>query len=297
MASFKQEVQVSLIDNRYEGRRKVFLESEEDVRIFSDRWFGDQLDKLKFVSAEGGNFGGGGCQVVINKVNEANDQDVNAFGIVDRDTLLSDKKFDLFWEIDDKKFHDAKPYGENIHVLRCWELENYLLQPHAFAGEVARRVNRSPVPTVSAESFMVLAEDIIQVTALTACFVSKDKGSPNPAFGTNIPSGSSLANEIKKYFKKQFPEETDFNITNEINKIKAFEHSTRNSEKRWSSLARILDGKKSLARLCYYLSESCGIKSFHPWEEIRGCLADSIASNKTVDKELVELIDRIASEA
>lgn len=294
MASFKQEDQTSLIENRYEGRKKVFLESEEDVRIFSDHWFSHKLDQLSFVSAEAGMTGGGGCQVVISKVNESNAQAVDAHGIVDRDTLLSDKKTDLFWEVDNDIFHNAQPYGDKIHVLRRWELENYLLQPDAFSAEVSRRVARAPVSTVSSESFLQQAEDIIQVTALTAYLVSNDNGSPKPAFGTNIPSSSDLANEINKYLKNKFPEKESLDIDDEVNKIKAFELSTEDSIEKWSSLSRILDGKKCLARLCYYLAESYAIKSFQPWEEIRGCLANSIASNKTIDKELVDLIDEIA---
>lgn len=117
MASFKT-VQTAVVDAKYEGGIKVFLESAEDVRIFSEHWFSHKQDKLRFVSAEGEQIGGGGCQVVISKVHEANSQNIQAYGIVDRDVLLSDAKLDLFWETDDAKFYAAQPYGENIHVLR-----------------------------------------------------------------------------------------------------------------------------------------------------------------------------------
>ena len=58
MASFKK-VQVKLVDAKYEGGIKVFLESAENVRIFSDHWFSHKQDKLRFVSAEGDQSGGG----------------------------------------------------------------------------------------------------------------------------------------------------------------------------------------------------------------------------------------------
>jgi len=293
MASFKQ-VKTEFIETKYEGGIKVFLESEEDVRIFSDHWFSHKLDKLRFVSAEEGKSGGGGCQVVISKVEKSNDQDIKAYGIVDRDVLLSDNKTEIFWESDDTKFHDALPYGEKIHVLRRWELENYLLQPCAFAEEVSRRVSRSPAPSVSADTLLEYSEDIIQVTALTALSVSKSKNSPSPGFGIQV-SGSTLSEEINKHLEKNFPDEVGLDVSNEINKIKVFEQNAEaeSAEEKWNNLTRILDGKKSLMRLCHHLSDRLDIKSLKHWEEMRGCLANSIASNEAIDSELVELIENI----
>ncbi|GAB6140382.1 hypothetical protein JCM14076_11110 [Methylosoma difficile] len=294
MASFKQAK--SPVDAKYDRRTRVFLESAEDVRIFNDHWFSNKQDKLKFVSAEGDKSGGGGCRVVIAKVEEEASQNIKVHGIVDRDVLLSDadaSNNDLFWETDDAIFHAAKPYGDNIHVLRRWELENYLLKPHAFAEEVARRIARSPAPPVSADMFLEQAEDIIQVTALTTYSVSKGKSSPKPAFGTNIPSGSDLSQEIDKFLKTQFPSQAS-DISVHIEKIKTFARDGVDFEEKWDSLSRILDGKKSLVRLCKHLSNYSGLNSISHWEEMRGCLANIIASKKKIDVELLELIDKIS---
>jgi hypothetical protein len=299
MASFKK-VETTLVDAKYEGGIKVFLESAEDVRIFSEHWFSHKQDKLRFISAEGDQFGGGGCKVVINKVEEANNQNIPAYGIVDRDVLLNDgkldiSKLDIFWETDDAKFHAAQPYGEKIHVLRRWELENYLLQPEAFAHEVSRRISRSPAPDISAEIFLAESEDIIQVTALTTYSVSNGQKSPNPAFGTNIPLGSDLFQEIDKFLKKQFPPPACPDISADAAKIKAFDKKDTNPRERWERLSRILDGKKSLMRLCRYISTSLNLSSVSHWEEMRGCLANIIASKQSIDPELLGLIEDISS--
>lgn len=294
MASFKK-VETALVDAKYEGGIKVFLESAEDVRIFSEHWFSHKQDKLRFVSAEGEQSGGGGCNAVIIKVDEANKQNIQAYGIVDRDVLLAHAKFDLFWETDDDIFHTAKPYGENIHVLRRWELENYLLQPEAFAYEVSRRVSRSPAPDISAETFLTQADDIVQVTALTTYSVANGQKSPNPAFGTKIPSGSDLSKEIEKFLSKQFPTHPD--ISGDAEKIKAFDQNGATPAERWERLSRILDGKKSLVRLCQYISTSLSLNSVGHWEEMRGCLANVIASKGRIAPELVNLIDAIGSKA
>lgn len=296
MASFKT-VQTAVVDAKYEGGIKVFLESAEDVRIFSEHWFSNKQDKLRFVSAEGEQSGGGGCKVVITKVEEANNQKIKAYGIVDRDVLLADAKFDLFWETDDVKFHAEQPYGENIHVLGRWELENYLLQPEAFAYEVSRRISRSPAPEISAETFLAEVDDIVQVTALTTYSVANGQKSPSPAFGTNIPSGSDLSEEIDKFLKKQFPAPAYPDISNDAEKIRSFDRSNANPAERWERLSRILDGKKSLMRLCRYISTSLNLSSINHWEEMRGCLANIIASKGSIDFELISLIDDIGSRA
>ncbi|AEF98655.1 hypothetical protein [Methylomonas methanica] len=294
MASFKK-VETTVVDAKYEGRIKVFLESAEDVRIFSGHWFSHKQDKLHFVSAEGEQSGGGGCMAVIDKVSDSNSQKIEAYGIVDRDVLLSNANLDLFWETDDTKFHDAQPYGDKIHVLRRWELENYLLQPEAFAHEVSRRISRSPAPDISAETFLADVDDIIQVTALTTYSVANGQKSPNPAFGTNIPPGSDLSQEIDKFLKKQFPAPACPDISKDAEKIRSFDQSTANPAARWERLTRILDGKKSLMRLCRYISTSLNLNSIDHWEEMRGCLANIIASKGQIDKELVKLIEEISS--
>jgi hypothetical protein len=296
MASFKK-VETSVVDAKYEGGIKVYLESAEDVRIFSEHWFSDKQDKLRFVSAEGEQSGGGGCKVVITKVEEANNQNIKAYGIVDRDVLLADAKFDLFWETDDVKFHAERPYGENIHVLGRWELENYLLQPEAFAYEVSRRISRSPAPGISAETFLEQANDIVQVTALTTYLVAHCQTSPKTAFGTDSNSSSDLSIKINDHLKKKFPPPACPDISEDAEKIRSFDQSNANPAERWERLSRILDGKKSLMRLCRYISTSLNLSSVDHWEEMRGCLANIIASKDRIDHELISLIDDIRSRA
>jgi len=293
MASFKQ-AKTALLDAKYERRIRVFLESAEDVRIFSDHWFSHKQDKLRFISAEGEQIGGGGCKVVINKVAEANQQAIKAYGIVDRDVLLGDAKLDLFWEADDDKFHTTKPYGDRIHVLRRWELENYLLQPEAFAEEAARRVARSPAPTVSAETFLELADDLVQLTALTTCLVANGKGQPNTGFGVQASDSSALVEEINRFLKNQFTGQTPPDFMNDVEKLRTFDCRNVTPEQRWERLSRILDGKKSLMRLCNKLGKRVGLESIKHWEEMRGCLANIIVSRQTIDPELLALIDGIA---
>jgi len=289
VASFK-EIPTDFIGSQYEGGVKVILESKEDVRIFSDHWFADRQDKIRFESAEEGATGGGGCHAVIRKVDEARTQRLIAFGIIDRDVLLADEKSDIFWQTDDEMFDSALPYGDHIHVLRRWELENYLLKPEAFSAELACRVSRSPSPMVSSKFLLALEDDLVDVTALTTFMVSKGKNSPKPGFGQDH-SGEKLRDAIQRHMSKMISHTDYSHLSSDIDKIRAFSEREKEPNKRWERLTRLVDGKKALSRICGHLNSKFDVKSLCPWEEMRGCLADKIASKKIIDDELVELIE------
>lgn len=292
MGSFKQ-FPASLVDSKYEGGVKVYLESEEDVRIFSDHWFSGYQDKVRFESAEQQAKGGGGCCAVIRQVDEASHSNMPAYGIVDRDVLLANGRHDLFWEIDDTKFHAAAPYNKRVHVLRRWELENYLLKPEAISAVVALRVSRPPIPQVTSESLLAFEGDLVDVTALTTFLVAQNQGSPNPGFGQQA-SGDALKNEITSHLGKAVLGKSYDDLAGDREKIRAFSEGHSDSAQRWDRMARIFDGKKALSRICSGLSKDYNVGSLKPWEEIRGSLADKIASMNLIDKELSELIERVA---
>lgn len=278
---------------KYEGGIKVILESEEDVCIFRDHWFDQHQDKIRFESAEEGKSGGGGCKAVLQMVENARNKQLAAFGIIDRDVLLADKKPDIFWETDDEKFHTAKPYGDYIHVLRRWELENYLLKPQAFSAVLAHRVSRPPAPTVTSQTLLNLEDDLMDVTALTTFMVGKQYGSPSTRFSQSN-SGQALRNDIENYLKTNLPGVDYGHLAADRERIKAFAENEQEPENRWDKLNRAVDGKKAFDRICGYLSTTHNIKSLLPWEEMRGSLADRIASLELVDGELRDAVERFA---
>ncbi|TAN53713.1 MAG: hypothetical protein EPN21_00805 [Methylococcaceae bacterium] len=292
MASFKKTVEETLwVDDRYDGRIKIYLESEEDVCIFGDHWFGAYQEKLHFESAENQEKpGDGGCRAVINKVGVASDHKIPAFGIVDRDTLLADDRHDLFWEIDDQRFHQARPYGERIHVLRRWELENYLLKAEAISAVMSPRKLRPPIPQVSCIDLLdEYAADLVDLTALTTFKMAEKQNTPSTEFGKHV-SGAALCQEIHDHLNKAIPAKNYEDLEDDKAKILAFAENETDSVEHWNKLSRILDGKKALSRICEGLSKKHGIASLKPWGEMRGPLADKIASMDLIDIELIELM-------
>jgi hypothetical protein len=61
----------------------------------------------------------------LNRVNTERNKGITAFGIVDRDALMKEEKWELWWETDEQQFKQAKPFGDYILVLRRWEIENF----------------------------------------------------------------------------------------------------------------------------------------------------------------------------
>lgn len=295
MSSFKG-IAADFIDSKYEGGIKVFLESTEDVRIFSDHWFSDYQDKISFESAENdGNKGGGGCNAVLRKVKEAENQQLTAYGIVDRDKLLGDDdKQAIFWETDDDKFHAASPYGHNIHVLRRWEMENYLLKPEAFKAELQCRISNRLPPEITAGTLLNYENDLIKLTALSTVLVNKGIPDKSKDIGRRL-SGEKLHLEINNYLSphKMTLESSEF--LNDTARISAFAGNEENPGKRWDRLSRVLDGKRALYKLCSTFQQEFNIPGFQFANEVKGCLANRIASQKDLlDEELCTTIERFA---
>ena len=290
MSSFKK-LPSDTLDSKYEAGIKVIMESEEDVSIFRDHWFPRYQHKLRFESAEDGNIGGGGCGAVRRKVDDARARRLSAFGIVDRDTLLSDGKTDIFWETDDANFSAAQPYGNFIHVLRRWELENYLLRSEAFSAEIRRRDLRAR-PVIESQTLLSQHEDdLVDLTALTTFMMSQNEKSPNTGFGLDS-SGQQLKDKIGTHLGSKLPGRGYSDLDSDVSKIFTFSEGHQAPDKRWERLTRILDGKKALNRICVRLGEEHDIKGFKQWEEMRGCLANQIASLRLIDNELEVAVER-----
>lgn len=294
MSSFKK-IAPDFIGSKYEGGIKVFLESTEDVRIFSDHWFSHYQDKICFESAEDdGNKGGGGCNAVLHKVKEAENQQLTAYGIVDRDKLLGDDKQDIFWETDDDKFHASSPYGDNIHVLRRWEMENYLLKPEAFRAELQCRISNCSAPEITAETLLNHEDDLIKLTALSTVLANKSITAPEEGYG-RAKSGNDLHVELNNYLSPHNMTLESSEFSTDMSRISAFTSNAEKPDVRWDKLSRILDGKRALHKFCSIFHREYKLGGFQFANEVKGCLANKIASKRELlDEELCDTIERFS---
>jgi hypothetical protein len=264
---------------------KIYLESTDDQYILRN-WFStfNFYDKLSFdsVSETRGN---GGCQLVKKKVEES---ESTAFGIVDRDVLLSDPGFQdsLWWEIDDEVFSSSKPYGEKIFVLNRWELENYLLHPQALASLMAdKKLDATTSPSDVAKLLCDHEDNMVAVTLLSTIATKS---------GTALAGGARLlrdknGEELKVEIQKQLSVPQTF-IESEQIKIDRFAENEHDPIKRWHRLSRLLDGKRIMHRIDDLLF-SGKVKL----ESERGVLAGYIAKHKLIDPALIDWLEGVYS--
>ena len=251
MSSFKDLSIEYNVGSLYEGGVKVFVESEDDLAILRDKWFFNHKDALSFESVSDPGGGSGGCRKVLDRVKEFKRGGRPAFGIVDRDVLLQDESFrdTLWWEADDELFAASHPYGESVHVLRRWELENYLLHPDAIRQWLKDKLCSPDEPNFKAADILHHEQDFVTLTCISTLAVSKAKPSPSEQFGRD-KTGEDLYDTILTHLSSSKEE-----IADHQSKIKAFAEENDHTEVRWERLNRMLDGKRILYRLSDHLNE------------------------------------------
>jgi hypothetical protein len=124
-----RELQGTGAIGRNRRRIKVFLEGKDDFALFSMYWFPEEKDKVEFCKAEDGPVKQSGCRGVLANVRHQRESTgTQAFGIVDRDALLTENLFSEVSETDDQAFLEnnlqRNPY---VYCTLFWEIENYLI--------------------------------------------------------------------------------------------------------------------------------------------------------------------------
>lgn len=243
-------------DNRYQVGESgviIYLESEDDVFIFRDKWFRKSRFPIVFKAASpnSGDKGSGGCMQVRKKVGQYGD----VYGVVDRDALWSDQghREGLWWETDDECFFAEKPFGENIFVLNRWEIENYLLHPEALRKLLWDKT-RGTTPHTDTEKIAELLcaheADFVKFSAHT------------------IGDGEENRQEIE-------------------DKISSFSEKQEHPVQRWERLSRMLNGKKVIEMLGGRLDG----KKKYPLQHEFGALAGHVAELGHKKAGLSELYD------
>lgn len=284
MASFKNNFDTGHLRSRYFQRVTVFLESEEDYLILNDRWFYDEGEFLDFRSSDEGE--GGGAKKVVANVNKSREQGFVTFGLVDRDALLAECRWNDWWEIDDERFRSRRPLGEHIRVLTRWEIENYLLAPEIVEEERAniegRAVNRTD-PTGK------LAGDVLEPATLlaSAAILLHEKGTKLGADFDCVEPVEILSQKLE-----QKAGEDAVRLTEKRRLVENFgENRQSGSTQHWDRISRLLDGKRILKRLKLAQRELSNPKDF------RLSLASKIRQAGKIDPELAGYIEEFKSAA
>ena len=268
---------------RYSGVPVVYVESEDDSYVFGECWFKDQLSRLEFQSVldrPGGN-STSGCNAVIQAVEEEMPAENPAWGVVDRDAVMSADLWNLVHETDDTRFDNAYPFGNRVKVLRRWEMESYLIEGDLLEQHRCEKEMKSP-----RSSLEIWGELLADCQALI----------PHAALNAtkHFYKASGLGDGRTDQFKDR--DEVEVRLVESVlnsletlhsdcrgqyakhlSHVEAFDTTDSLSMTRVQSLLRRVHGKAVLSRF----------KSRHKIkDDFRGMLASSIKSAERVPEEL-----------
>lgn len=242
MGSFKKAPDAAQVEDEYLSLVLVFLEGPTDHFIIARLWFPYEGEYLDFRIPEDGC----GGSAVIREVKEKRKQGLTAFGIVDRDSLLSNGMEEAFWERDDAKFAQMYPFGPWVRVLRKWEIENYLLDPESYEMEKANWLSRE-MRTIeeAAQELLEHADSLCHLTAasilLNRSGISKDGGQDRNQ------DLESLRRNLKARLQEAGISEEELDTL--VLQISGFREGLSSPEEEWDKLTRLIDGKATLRRL------------------------------------------------
>lgn len=129
----------------------MILEGQSDVALFRV-WFQELQEDFEFCAAEDV-VRGGGCTAVGAAVAESTNQAIPAIGIVDRDYLHREKKWEILFSIDPSALIGAADHPE-VRVTSLWEIEAYLLRPELLGSWVGVQHTPQPAPSAKVQRAM-----------------------------------------------------------------------------------------------------------------------------------------------
>ncbi len=278
MPSFKKIPDSKTIDAKYIQKVIVYLESEEDFQIFKERWFHDEGERVEFRSSDTGR--GGGCAEVVRQVKSDRQNGIPAFGIVDRDAVMREGRWDVFWETDDRKYKNAMPLGHHIRPLCRWEIENYLLDPdelESILADEGKDFPRSKRPVeLMIKELIGHCNTLIPVMALDILFHENGTSSLKIGFGSNCHNRNQVEQELSE--KISDPDKFKDYKT----RIEGFaEKHPSDSMEYLDRLNRMIDGKRIFHR----------IEHQNRLKDRRFTLARRIKEKDKIEAEVTEIIN------
>lgn len=182
------------------GLIRIILEGKADLDLFERLWFRERIDTFEFMESKQ-LVTGSGCTAVKSAVEYSITTDhIPAAGIVDRDSLFREGKWDILYEVDNDKFL-ANSHIEDIHVASLWEVEAYMLEPDLLYSWVHGSHRSAPGPVADCE--MAITRTIAEcefLLAISYFFAASH------AVGNSIPDSyfhkESLGNAEKECSEK-----------------------------------------------------------------------------------------------
>ncbi|WP_295431255.1 hypothetical protein [uncultured Thiodictyon sp.] len=271
---------------RYGGVPVIYVESDEDHYVFGECWFKDRLSRVEFQPAAS-QCGFAGCSAVIQAVGDERAAGNPAWGIVDRDVVMSLNLWHLVHETDDTRYEQAKPFGAEVKVLRLWEMESYLADARALEQCRSELSRQSPRPVAAVdEELLNHCQALVPHAAMNAaCHEIRVGGLPD-GMTDRFPSRAAVERNIETTILPTKPEQVATMYRKHLPLVDAFDLVGATPKDRVSRLLRRVAGKAVLKRFS---------ASHHINVDLKGLLANRIKEQNRVPDEITRFVEEIAS--
>lgn len=271
---------------RYGGVPVVYVESEEDNYVYGECWFKDRLSKLEFKAATA-KCATDGCDGVLNAVDMERQAGNSAWGIVDRDIVMTKELWNLVHETNDDAFERAKPFGKEVKVLCRWEMESYLADgealEHIQAG-LNMRPER-PLPDVFHE-LLEHCHVLVPHATINAVLHLHKSAAVGDGYTNRFSTSEKVVEDIQKHFIPKLPSSGQADYDHHLFLVTAFDSPGAPAEERLNALLRRVHGKALLER---FFHASHKIQA-----EVKGLLANRIKEKGRVPAEIATFVDKVA---
>ena len=272
--------------SRYGGVPVIYVESDDDHYVYGECWFKDRLSKVEFRPAKT-KCATDGCDAVCNAVSMERRAGNPAWGIVDRDMLMSKELWDIVCETDDDAYEQSKPFGINIKVLCRWEMESYLADGEALEHIQASLNKKQQRPLC--DVFHELLEHChiliphASINAVLHRYKSKGVGD---GFTNRFSNQEDVTTCIQKNTIPKLPSTAQSDYDIHLKSVAEFDLSDGTpADKRVKALLRRIHGKALLER---FLHVSHNIQV-----DVRGLLANRIKEKACIPSEIDNFIEYV----
>ncbi|MDP1651899.1 MAG: hypothetical protein Q8L56_04160 [Rhodocyclaceae bacterium] len=271
---------------RYGGVPVIYVESEEDSYVFGECWFKDRLSHVEFRSASH-QCSFSGCSAVIKAVADERRTGNAAWGIVDRDAVMSEDMWLLVNETDDVAYENSKPFGTEVKALCCWEMENYLADGDAL--EQCRAEIKMQPARQSQDVYQELlghCQALVPHAAINAvCHQHRVRGLSD-GYTRRFATRAEVEAGIQTEKLTGLPPSAAAAYTMHLSHVDAFDLPGATPAARTRALLRRIHGKALLDRF----SAAHSIKI-----DLKGLLANRIREMARVPAEVALFVDHIAA--
>ena len=275
------------LSSRYGGVPVIYVESEEDRHVFGDCWFRDRLSKVEFkpalsVAATSG------CNGVISAVSEELQAGNAAWGIVDRDSVMSHNNWALVHETNDSAYEANKPFGDNIKTLCRWEMESYLVDAEALEHHRACLAKELPRPLTNVyQELFDHCQALVPHAAINAILHLRHQRGVGDGYTNRFASREDVDNDIQTTLIPPLSPAASDDYAQHIAHVDAFDSPAAAPEERVKGLLRRVHGKAVLERFRF------ANKMQHI--ELDGLLAKRIEERGQVPPEIDNFVTQIAA--